>query len=189
MVLAPGTRLGSYEIASAIGAGGMGEVYRARDTKLDRHVALKILPPSFVADPDRLMRFEREAKTLAMLNHPHIAQIHGVDESAGVRALVMELVEGEDLAHRIARGPLLLDEALAIGRQLADALETAHDRRTDSTSCTSATRGSALDARTGAASASSCSRGSCPGVHRPFLRTAGCSCSFAKTRQGHRSSG
>lgn len=120
-------RLGSYEILSALGQGGMGEVYRARDTRLDRDVALKILPEFFAADPDRLMRFEREAKTLAALNHPHIAQIHGVEESAGVRALVMELVEGEDLAQRISRGAIPVDESLPIMRQVADALEAAHE--------------------------------------------------------------
>ena len=128
MPLAPGTRLGPYEIASPLGAGGMGEVYRARDTKLNRDVALKILPDLFAADPERLARFEREARTLAALNHPHIAQIHGLDESSGVRALVMELVEGEDLAQRIARGPLPIDEALAIAKQIADALEAAHEQ-------------------------------------------------------------
>jgi serine/threonine protein kinase len=96
MSLAPGTRISSYDVVSLLGAGGMGEVYRARDTKLDRDVALKILPESFASDPDRLMRFEREAKTLAALNHPHIAQIHGVEDAGARRALVMELVEGED---------------------------------------------------------------------------------------------
>ena len=105
----------------------MGEVYRARDTKLGRDVALKILPEFFARDPDRLMRFEREAKTLASLNHPHIAQIYGIEDSAGARALVMELVDGEDLSQRIARGPLPLDESLAIARDIADALEAAHE--------------------------------------------------------------
>src|SRR5436309_1770634 len=98
MAMTPGSRLGPYEILSAIGAGGMGEVYRARDTKLNRDVALKILPDLFAADPERLARFTREAQTLASLNHPHIAQIHGLEESGGVRALVMELVEGEELS-------------------------------------------------------------------------------------------
>ncbi len=110
MALSPGTRLGPYEIVGAIGEGGMGEVYRARDTKLDRDVALKILPESFASDPDRLMRFEREAKALASLNHPNIAQIYGIegDVSRSIRhlALVMELVEGDDLSARIAGGPL-----------------------------------------------------------------------------------
>ena len=117
---------------SALGAGGMGEVYRARDTKLDRHVALKVLPESFAGDPDRLMRFEREAKTLASLNHPHIAQIHGIESSpeGGYHgaALVMELVDGEDLSQRIARGPIPIDEALPIARQIAEALEAAHEQ-------------------------------------------------------------
>jgi eukaryotic-like serine/threonine-protein kinase len=125
--LATGIRLGIYEVLGPLGEGGMGEVYRARDTRLDRDVALKILPPSFARDPDRLRRFEREAKALATLNHPHIAQIHGIEDSAVGPALAMELVEGEDLAQRIARGPLPVDEALAIARQLADALEAAHD--------------------------------------------------------------
>ena len=102
--LTPGTRLGPYEIVAAIGAGGMGEVYRARDMKLNRDVALKVLPDSFAHDPDRLARFQREAQVLASLNHPNIAHIHGLEDSGGVRALVMELVEGEDLAQRIARG-------------------------------------------------------------------------------------
>src|SRR5262245_54837300 len=105
----------------------MGEVYRARDTRLNRDVALKILPETFAADSDRVMRFEREAQTLAALNHPHIAAIHGVEESAGVRALVMELVEGEDLSARIARGPIAMDEALPIAQQIAEALEAAHE--------------------------------------------------------------
>ncbi|TPW01098.1 MAG: serine/threonine protein kinase, partial [Alphaproteobacteria bacterium] len=102
----------------------MGEVYRARDTKLDRDVALKILPESFARDPDRLMRFGREAKTLASLNHPNIAAIYGIEE----RTLVMELVEGEDLSARIARGPIPLDEALPIAKQIAEALEAAHEQ-------------------------------------------------------------
>src|SRR5262245_63054749 len=106
----------------------MGEVYRARDTKLNRDVALKVLPDSFANDPDRLARFQREAQVLASLNHPHIAHIHGLEESAGVRALVMELVEGEDLAQRITRGALPIDEALPIARQIAEALETAHEQ-------------------------------------------------------------
>jgi eukaryotic-like serine/threonine-protein kinase len=127
MTLAPGTRLGAYEVLGAIGAGGMGEVYRARDTRLQRDVAIKILPELFAADPERLMRFEREATTLASLNHPHIAQIYGIEVSAGVRALVMELVEGEDLAAQIARGPMALDEAIPIARQVAEALEAAHE--------------------------------------------------------------
>jgi serine/threonine-protein kinase len=126
--LAAGARIGSYEITDAIGAGGMGEVYRARDSKLDRDVALKILPESIASDPDRVMRFEREAKTLATLNHPHIAQIYGMEAaaSAAPAVLVMELVDGEDLAQRITRGPIPLDETLPIARQIAQALEAAH---------------------------------------------------------------
>jgi Tol biopolymer transport system component len=116
-----------YEILGPIGAGGMGEVYRARDTRLSRDVALKLLPESFAADPDRLMRFEREAKTLASLNDPHIAQIYGIEGSGATSALVMELVEGEDLSARIARRAIPLEEALPIARQIAEALETAHD--------------------------------------------------------------
>ena len=128
MPLSAGTRLGPYEILSALGAGGMGEVYRARDTKLDRDVAIKILPEAFAADTERLARFQREAKTLASLNHPNIAHIHGLEESDGVRALVMELVEGEDLAQRIARGAIPVDEALPIAKQIAEALEAAHEQ-------------------------------------------------------------
>jgi serine/threonine protein kinase len=127
MPLASGARLGSYEILSPLGAGGMGEVYRAKDTKLGREVALKVLPESVVRDPDRLARFEREAHLLASLNHPHIAHIHGFDDSTGEPALVMELVEGDTLADRIGRGPMPLDEALPVARQIADALEAAHE--------------------------------------------------------------
>ena len=132
MPVVAGTRIGPYEIVSPLGAGGMGEVYRARDTKLGRDVALKILPETFASDHERLARFEREARTLASLNHPHIAQIYGLEEGpaeAGPhnRALVMELVEGDDLSARIARGPIPLDEALPIARQIAEALEAAHD--------------------------------------------------------------
>ena len=105
MALALGSRRGPYEITAKIGAGGMGEVYRARDTKLNRDVALKILPDAFASDPERLARFEREAKTLAALNHAHIAHIHGLEESDGVRALVLEFVDGPTLADLIARGP------------------------------------------------------------------------------------
>jgi serine/threonine protein kinase len=123
-----GTRLGVYEITAAIGSGGMGQVYRATDTRLKRHVAIKILPPGLAADHDRLSRFQREAEVLASLNHPQIAAIYGVEESAGVTALVMELVEGDDLSQRIARGAIPLDEALAIARQIADALEAAHEQ-------------------------------------------------------------
>ncbi len=127
LALTPGTRLGPYEVVALIGAGGMGEVYRARDTKLNRDVAIKVLLPSVAGDPDRLARFSREAQVLASLNHPNIAHIHGLEESGGVTALILELVEGEDLAQRIARGPIPLDEALPIARQIAEALEAAHD--------------------------------------------------------------
>ena len=123
MALTAGTRLGPYEILAHIGAGGMGEVYRARDTKLDRDVAIKVIPPALAQDPERLARFEREAKVLASLNHPNIAQIYGIEESDGVRALVMELVPGEPL-----KGPLPLATALNYARQIADALEAAHDK-------------------------------------------------------------
>jgi hypothetical protein len=125
--LTPGTRLGPYEITAAIGEGGMGQVFRARDTKLNRDVALKVLPESFAKDADRLARFTREAQTLASLNHPQIAAIYGLEETGGVRALVMELVEGEDLSQRIARGAIPLDEALPIAKQIAEALEAAHE--------------------------------------------------------------
>ena len=108
----------------------MGEVYRARDTSLRRDVALKILPESFATDSERLARFQREAEVLASLNHPNIATIYGLEHANGVKALVMELVDGEDLAERIARGPILLDEALPIARQIAEALEAAHDQGT-----------------------------------------------------------
>jgi len=128
MALAPGTRLGPYEVTAPLGAGGMGEVYRAKDTRLGREVALKLLPEAFAADPERLARFEREARTLASLNHPHIAQIHGLEDASGTPALVMELVEGPTLADRIAEGALPLDEALPIARQIAEALEAAHDQ-------------------------------------------------------------
>ncbi len=128
MALAAGSRLGPYEILGALGVGGMGEVFRARDTKLNRDVALKVLPDVFASDPDRLARFSREAQTLASLNHPNIAHIHGLEESNGVRALVMELVEGEDLSQRIARGLISIDEALPIARQITEALEAAHEQ-------------------------------------------------------------
>ena len=123
MSLSSGARLGPYTVLSAIGVGGMGEVYRARDTRLNRDVAIKILPDLFAADADRVARFQREAQVLATLNHPHIAQIYGVED----RALVLELVNGPTLAERIAQGPLPLDEALPIARQIAKALEAAHE--------------------------------------------------------------
>ena len=121
-------RLGPYEIAAQIGVGGMGEVYRARDTKLQRDVAIKILPEAVAHDSERLARFDREARTLASLNHPNIGQIHGLEESDGIKALVMELVEGPTLADRIAQGPIPLDEALPIAKQIAEALEAAHEQ-------------------------------------------------------------
>lgn len=125
--LSIGGRVGPYEVVAKLGEGAMGEVYRGRDSKLARDVALKILPAAVAADVERVSRFEREAKTLAALNHPHIAQIYGFEQSNNVSALVLELVEGEDLAQRIARGAIPLEEALAIARQIADALEAAHD--------------------------------------------------------------
>jgi Tol biopolymer transport system component len=126
--LVPGSRLGPYEIISALGAGGMGEVYRARDSRLNRDVAIKVLLPVVANDPDRLARFAREAQVLASLNHPNIAHIHGVEEADGATALVLELVEGEDLAQRIARGPLPVEDALPIARQIGEALEAAHEQ-------------------------------------------------------------
>ena len=126
--LVQGTQLGAYEIIAAIGAGGMGEVYRARDIRLNRDVALKVLPDVFASDPDRLARFTREAQTLASLNHPNIAQIHGLEDGLAVRALVMELVTGPDLAQRITQGPIPVDEAVAIARQIAEAMEAAHEQ-------------------------------------------------------------
>ena len=128
MPLTPGTRLGVYDITAQIGEGGMGQVYRATDTKLKRQVAIKILPPSLAADAERLARFQREAEMLASLNHPHIAAIYGLEESAAATALVMELIEGDDLSQRIARGAIPLDEALPIAKQIADALEAAHEK-------------------------------------------------------------
>src|SRR5262245_8353444 len=127
MPLAAGARLGPYEIISALGAGGMGEVYRARDTKLGREVAIKILPSNVIADTDRVARFSREAQILASLNHPNIASIFHLEEADGVSALVLELVEGETLAERIARGPIPIDEAIPIARQMCEALEASHE--------------------------------------------------------------
>ena len=128
MALSPGTRLGPYEISEQIGVGGMGEVYRATDTNLARQVAIKVLPDGVSSDAERLARFDREAKTLASLNHPHIAAIYGLERSAGTTALVMELVEGPTLADRIAQGAISLDEALPIAKQIAEALEAAHEQ-------------------------------------------------------------
>ena len=137
MSLAPGARLGAYEILSLLGAGGMGEVYRARDTRLNRDVAIKVLPEAFVHDADRLARFKREAQVLASLNHPHICALYHIDEAPNpqsripnpdrVQFLVLELVDGPTLADRIAQGPIPLDEALPIARQIAEALEAAHE--------------------------------------------------------------
>ena len=116
MALTPGTRLGIYNIIAQIGEGGMGQVFRATDTKLKRQVAIKILPPSVAADAERLARFQREAEVLASLNHPNIAAIYGLEESGGMTALVMELVEGDDLSQRITRGAIPIDEALPIAK-------------------------------------------------------------------------
>src|SRR5215510_3144217 len=127
-MLAPGTRLGLYEVVAAIGAGGMGEVYRARDTKLGRDVALKVLPESFAVDPERSARMHREAQVLAALNHPNIAAIYGYEDTGDVHALVLEFVDGETLAGRIARGPIPAHEALPIAKQIAEAIEAAHER-------------------------------------------------------------
>jgi serine/threonine-protein kinase len=128
LALGPGTRLGAYEILTLIGSGGMGEVYRAKDTKLGREVALKILPASFTNDPERVARFRREAQVLASLNNSHIAQIHGLEESNGTQFLVLELVDGESLDKRIAGGPIPIDEAPGIAKQIAEALEAAHEK-------------------------------------------------------------
>ncbi len=123
MSLAAGTKLGVYEILAPIGAGGMGEVYRARDTRLKRDVALKVLPEAFADDPNRMMRFQREAEVLASLNHPNIAHIFGVADEGSARALAMELVEGES-----PRGPMPYDEAWKVALQIAEALEYAHEK-------------------------------------------------------------
>ena len=124
MSIAPGTRLGVYEVVSLLGAGGMGEVYRARDTKLQRDVAIKVLPAAFAGDPDRLARFEREAQLLASLNHPNIGAIYGIEE----KALILELVDGPTLADRVAQGPIPIGEALPVAKQIAEALEAAHEQ-------------------------------------------------------------
>src|SRR5262245_57741639 len=122
------TRLGIYEIEGLLGVGGMGEVYSARDKRLGRSVAVKVLPEAFQKDPERVSRFEREAKVLASLNHANIATLHGLEESEGKHFLVMELVQGETLAERIRRGPVPVEDALRIARQIAEALEAAHER-------------------------------------------------------------
>ena len=127
MPFLPGTTLGPYSVTAKIGEGGMGEVYQARDTKLDRDVALKVLPEAFTSDPDRLARFEREAKVLASLNHPNIGSIYGLEEAEGTKALVLELIDGSTLADRISQGPIPIDEALPIAKQIAEALEAAHE--------------------------------------------------------------
>src|SRR6516225_713672 len=126
MALAPSTRLGPYEIIAPLGAGGMGEVYGARDTRLERTVAIKILPSQFSSDPVRKQRFEREAKTISNLNHPHICVLHDIGSQDGVDYLVMECVEGETLAKRLEKGPLALEQVLKLSAQIADALNKAH---------------------------------------------------------------
>ncbi len=123
-----GQTIAHYTITEKIGQGGMGEVYRAMDTKLKRDVALKVLSESFTQDPQRMARFTREAQVLASLNHPNIGAIHGLEEEGGIRALVLELIEGEDLSERIAKGPIPLEESLQIALQIAEALEAAHER-------------------------------------------------------------
>jgi serine/threonine protein kinase len=128
MGLRPGSQFGRYEVVALIGKGGMGEVYSARDARLGRQVAIKILSREFTSDPDRVQRFEREARVLASVNHPHIATIHGVEDAEGMSALVMELVDGETLADRIVRGALPVPAALALAGQIADALDAAHER-------------------------------------------------------------
>src|SRR5207344_2908508 len=127
MNLSPGTRLGLYEIVATVGAGGMGEVYRARDTKLGREVAIKVVLESVVADAERAARFRREAQVLAALNHPNIATLFGMEEADGRHFLVMEFVDGEDVSQRLARGAIPPAEALPLARQIADALTAAHD--------------------------------------------------------------
>src|SRR5947209_5318599 len=128
MNLQPGTKLGAYEVTGLLGKGGMGEVYQARDSKLKRHVAIKVLPEGFSRDTDRISRFRREAEVLASVNHPGIAAIYHVEESADSPFLVLELVNGETLAERIARGPISVDESIAIAKQIADALDAAHEK-------------------------------------------------------------
>ncbi|MEO8358958.1 MAG: serine/threonine-protein kinase [Vicinamibacteria bacterium] len=127
MALSPGGRLGPFEITSAIGAGGMGEVFRARDTKLNRDAAIKVLPGAFAQDHERVARFKREAQVLASLNHPSIAAIYGLEESSDAVALILELVEGEDLQQRLRNGAIPVDDSIAIAKQIAAALEEAHE--------------------------------------------------------------
>src|SRR5438445_1477473 len=128
MALTIGMKLGSHDITALLGKGGMGEVYRARDTKLKRDVAIKIMPEAFSRDPDRVNRFQREAEVLASLNHPNVAAIYDLQEADGSRYLVLELVEGETLADRIARGPIPVEEALDIAKNICEALEAAHEK-------------------------------------------------------------
>ena len=128
MPLERGTRLGPYEIESVLGAGGMGEVYRARDTRLKRDVAIKVLPAAFARDPDRIARLQREAEVLATLNHPNVGAVYGFEETPDAAGIVMELVEGPTLGDRIAHGPIPIDEALKMARQIADALDAAHEK-------------------------------------------------------------
>ena len=127
MSLKPGQSIGPHKVVRLIGEGGMGQVWQATDTQLNRDVALKILPDAFAADPDRLARFKREAQILASLNHPNIAAIYGIEEAEGTRALVLELVEGPTLADRIAHGAMPIEDALPIAKQIAEALEAAHE--------------------------------------------------------------
>ena len=124
-----GRQLGGYRVLSLLGRGGMGEVYRAHDPKLGRDVAIKVLPPMFTADRERVARFDSEARMLAALNHPHIGAIYGLEDAGGMPALVLELVDGETLADRLRRGPVPPSDALAIARQIADALDAAHQKR------------------------------------------------------------
>src|SRR4029453_10076131 len=128
MPLAPGTRLGAYEVLAKLGEGGMGEVYRAIDTNLKRAVAIKVLPEALAADGERLARLQREAEVLATLNHPHIAQIYGLEKTVGSTALVLDLVQGQTLGDRIVDGPIPIEDALLIAKQIAEALEAAHEQ-------------------------------------------------------------
>lgn len=142
-----GRQLGAHHVLARVGAGGMGEVYRARDTRLGREVALKVLPPTFAQDPDRVARFAREARLLAALTHPHIAVLYGLEEHAGRHALVMELVEGPTLSERLLQGPLRVAEFIAIATQLTDALDAAHEKKPTSAPVVSRfSRGLAQDA-------------------------------------------
>src|SRR5262249_37090478 len=128
MTYGPGSHLGSFEIIAPLGKGGMGEVYRARDTRLKREVAIKILPDGFSQDADRLARFQREAELLATLNHPNVAAVYGIEKGGGITGIVLELVPGDTLGDMIARAPIAISDALQIARQIADGLEAAHDK-------------------------------------------------------------